>query len=162
MAAMGIAESCVVPGGSRSGNAALDCLETLERTLSDFVEAAKSAGYLAESPRKASVAAFARALGFVNQGPYWLEVVLEAMDNEADLNELPIESIWSASVPWSDLLVLTSSYTATIASTEVTFVWAADPDEGASQIVAAIQDIDQEVKAAIERLGLDGPLRQAR
>ena len=55
--------------GSRSGNVALDGLETLERTLSDFVAAAKSAGYVAESPRKVGLAAVARALGFENQAP---------------------------------------------------------------------------------------------
>ena len=80
------------------------------------------------------------------------EDVFEAMDNETDINELTIESIWSASVPWSDRLVQTSSYIGTMASMEVTFVWAADPKDGANQIAKSVEQVDDEIRRIIVRL----------
>jgi hypothetical protein len=145
-------------GGSRSGNAALDCLTGLERALRDFVETVKPSGYLDKTPDKADKAALVRASGFGDQAPYWLEEILEVLDDGEGLDgfniniDLTIESIWSAAVPWADDLVQTSSYIGTMASTEVTFVWAADPKDGANRISKSVEQVDHEIRKTIDRL----------
>lgn len=142
-------------GESRSGNAALDCLTTLERALQDFVETVKPSQYLDKRLNKAEKAALVRASGFGDHAPYWLEVILEVFDYEEGLDDFnldsAIESIWNAAVPWSDRLVTTSSYIGTMASTDVTFVWAADPKDGANQIAKSIDQVDDEIRKTINR-----------
>jgi hypothetical protein len=145
-------------GGSRCGNAALDCLTSLEHALQVLVETVKPSGYLEKTPGKADKAALVRASGFGDQAPHWLEVVLEVLDDGEGVDgfniniDSTIESIWSAGVPWSDGLVKTSSYIGSMASTDVTFVWASDPKDGANQISKSAEQIEHEIRKTIDRL----------
>jgi hypothetical protein len=149
-------------GGSRSGNAALDCLADIERTLIDFAEAVSPSAYLDEGLTEVEKASLIQALGFGDRAPSWLGLVLDDMQFGERPNQRTVESIWSTAVPWSDRLVGTSSRLGTMASTMVTFVWAADPDEGANQIAIAMRDVDQQIRAAMEHLASSGWRRDTR
>jgi hypothetical protein len=144
------------PDGSRCGNAALDCLTSLERALQDFVETVKPSEYSDKRLNKAEEAALDRALGFGDQAPNWLGVISEVFNYGAGLEDFNIdfwiERIWTAAVPWSDRLFTTSSYIGTMAATDVTFVWAADPKDGSNQIAKSIERIVDEIRKTIDRL----------
>jgi hypothetical protein len=137
--------------GSRCGNKSLDCLNDLERTVSDFAEALSSAGYLDGTPEHEKTGLI-RAAGFDDQCPDWLDNVLEA-EIGGDSTFRTIKDILFGALKWSDRLVETSAILGpSRTSSDHYFVWAADPEEVAEAIAAAMRNVGQQMRNAIERL----------
>ena len=142
----------ILSGASRCDNSALSCLDDLEASLGAFTAAVSMGCNLEDGLSESDKAELVEALGFADQVPTWLGTALEEMEYGEQPGYRTVEAAWSEAVPWSERLRATTSLIGGMASTMVTFVWAADPTEGASQIAGAISEVERQVGAATKSL----------
>ena len=139
-------------GGSRSGNRALECLEPLLDALIEFDTAVVGEGEVEEGVSDEDATAIVRTLYGDSEAPKWIDPALEALENGQLPNERTVESIYAYAMPWSESLRGTSAIFGTMASTDVSFVWAKNPSDGAIEIENAITPITADIRSAAKRI----------
>ena len=139
-------------GGSRSGNKALECLEPLLQALVDFGNSVVAEGDVEEGLSDEDAKAIVRSLYGGSQAPMWIEPALEMLGYGELPNEKTVELIYAYAVPWSESLIETSSILGTMASTNVSFVWAKNPSDGALQIENGIAPVTADIRSATSRI----------
>jgi len=139
-------------GGSRCGNRALECLEPLLDGLVEFGTAVVGEGEVEEGLSDEDAKAIVRALYGDGEAPKWIGLALERLGYGELPNERTVESIYAYAVPWSESLTETSSILGSMASTDVSFLWARNPSEGAMQIENAIAPITADIRSAARRI----------
>jgi hypothetical protein len=142
-------------GGSRSGNEALACLDTLRDALAEFTKLFVDPTELEDGEVEADRDAVVKAAFPEGSPPMWISAMLEYFSGGSAIHWV-VRDILDGAVDWDESLVKTHSTIGTMASTWVTFVWARDAAQGGRRIEAAINPITSDVRATTGRLVSEG------
>jgi len=151
--------------GSRSGNAALDCLEDLEAAVKDFGVVAWGGdedgmvNLVSEGEDdglgKAGLAQLGQALYGDEAVPKWWQPLAESLKALLTSEDM-VKAIWDTVAPWSPTLKETTAVVGGMTSSLVTFVWAQHPDQEVKAIADAVGRVTAEIEAARTRLVVQG------
>jgi hypothetical protein len=136
-------------GGSRCGNAALDCLNSLESTVADFAAAQGLKEW--DVPNSEEQSALRRSLYGAAKAPAWWQPLVDGLSGGLDRTALfrTVEAIWDTMAPWSEDLVSTTAILGgPMTASNVTFIWARHPQEAAKTITNTMGAIEAEIRAA--------------
>jgi len=137
------------PGDSRSGNAAIECLQALREALVRFARTAgivDEAGYgLGLERQKELLAGFAPA----TEAPLAIDPMLDRLGDEGPIDHAVIRDCWD-SIEWP--FPQTNAILGGMTSSWCTFLWADNAAEAAAFIKARIESLTAEVEAETNRL----------
>lgn len=152
--------------GSRSGNAALNCLEDLEAAVKDLGVVAWDGdedgivNLVSEGEQdglgKVSLAQLGQALFGTEAAPQWWPTLAESIEALLRSEDM-VKAVWEKVAPWSPTLQETMAVLGgPMTSTLVTFVWAQDPDQAAKAIAKVVGRVTVEIETARTRLVAQG------